>query len=224
MKYLRKLTTEAEYNALDIDATKSYVVLVAENGAIHYLKGVPAGVFVQHIDGTLYTKDEWSSAGFANSAANGVAVVDSKASFVISKDDVSFSCGWSSDTSTEIQGILSATNSAAASGDYAGKANTDEIVKSDVSGAAYLCANAAFPNGRQGYLPSLGEWLIAYKNKEDIDSIMSLIGGYAISTLAAYWTSTQYGAYSAWSLNWKNSYVTYNTKGAQNYARPFCTI
>lgn len=38
---------------------------------------VPNGVYIQHINGKLYTTDEWTAKAFANDEANGVAVAKS---------------------------------------------------------------------------------------------------------------------------------------------------
>jgi hypothetical protein len=46
--------------------------------------------------------------------------------------------------------------------------------------AAETCAKYTFPNGSNGYLPSLGELYTAYNNKTAIVEAMSLIGGTAL--------------------------------------------
>lgn len=42
------------------------VVLVKEPRNILYDVMPPLGVYIQHIDGSLYTTDEWTANGFAN--------------------------------------------------------------------------------------------------------------------------------------------------------------
>ena len=51
-----------------------------------------AGVYVQHVDGKLYTSEEWSNNAFANDSANGVAVLSmNDYCFVIAKNRLSAS-------------------------------------------------------------------------------------------------------------------------------------
>lgn len=63
------------------------VVLVGDEARILYNvePQLPKGAFIQHIDGKLYTTDQWSAMGFTNDEANGVAVISDNAKFVIAK-------------------------------------------------------------------------------------------------------------------------------------------
>lgn len=45
------------------------------------------GIYIQHVDGGLYTKQDWSNIGYSNDLCNGVALVD-KVCFVIGTEDV----------------------------------------------------------------------------------------------------------------------------------------
>lgn len=201
MKYLRKFETADELSAWQAgdDYVKPNVVL--SEGVLKY-NVAGAGVYIQHIDGTLFTMAEWEEGSYGTSVANGVAVIDSRASFVIAKTQIG-SMAWSSDTSTLVEGVFTTTDSTIAKTDYAGAANTALIAAIDTSKAAYSCANFEFPNGQKGYLPALGEWAVAYNNKTAIDAAMALIGGTAIST-GYHWSSTQYAATYAWRLTWSS--------------------
>lgn len=221
MKYLRKFETEAEYKAFlaSSEFINPNVSLVA--GEVKYAPII--GVFIQHIDGTLYTTDEWTAGGFSNDVANGVAVAAPEASFVIAKTQISSGMAWSSDTSTLVEGVFTTTDKTTALTDYAGAANTALITAIDTSKAAYSCANYTFPNGQKGYLPALGEWVVAYNNKTAIDAAMTLIGGTAISS--THWSSTQYSAGSAWLLSWSSSNVFNGVKSAAaNRVRAFSAL
>lgn len=186
MKYLKKFATQndvlmtAKPNAVYVEDTKSV------------LYNVYGGVFIQHIDGRLFTTEAWSAEGFSNDEANGVAVLADEASFVIAKTYAGrFS--WSSNTNSKIEGVTTAATEELAKQDFNGQANTALIP----GGAAAACVAYIFPNGKAGYLPSFGEWDIVYKNKAKVSSALSLIGASILRTYA--WSSTQKDASSAWN-------------------------
>jgi hypothetical protein len=173
------------------------VTLVKETEKIYYVNKFPIGVYIQHINGALFTNDEWLEKGYDSSVANGIAIIDDAAQFVMSK--TTGMAAWSSDTTNNVEG-LAALDSANAKIDYKGYSNTQLILKTDTSGAAYRCSNYTFPNKLKGYLPSAGELLIAYKYKATIDAIRSSLG------LSAFplrlWTSTQSSADDAYQQEW----------------------
>lgn len=161
------------------------------------------GIYIQHIDGSLYTTDEWTSGEYTNDESNGVAVVVSDA-FVIAKENISGGPKWGG-SGTTVMGIVTSKSLSDALLDYDGEGNTQKIIE-QLSGtgsvtAAEACANYTFPNGKKGYLPAYGEWNIAKNNKAAIDSVMALIGGVAISP-KYYLSSTQYSDSFAWGLYW----------------------
>lgn len=201
------------------------VVLVGDEARILYNVEPPKGVFIQHIDGNLYTTDEWSAMGFAKDEANGVAIISDNAKFVIAKTSLE-TMGWSSDISNAVEGVVLTTDSTTAKTDYAGAANTALIAVDDTSGAALACANFTFPNGAKGYLPALGEWVDACAYKVDVDAAMALIGGTSLAEVYAYWSSTQYSAGKAWRLYWKNDVTTsYADKSSKApYVRAFLAL
>lgn len=215
MKYLRKFETEAEYKAFLVSSEfiNPNVSLVA--GEVKYAPII--GVFIQHIDGTLYTTDEWTAGGFSNDVANGVAVAAPDASFVIAKTQISSMSTWSSDTSTLVEGVFTTTDKTTALTDYAGAANTALIAAIDISKAAYNCANYAFPNGQKGYLPALGEWAVAYSYKSQITTAMALIGGTVIPE-SYHWSSTQCDASNAWGLTWSSGATNDGYYKSSSYA------
>ena len=145
MKYLRKYETEAD---IDIDVTPN-VVLVNDTKKVlyNYNPPLPLGVFIQHVDGKLYTTDEWTAKGFSNDEANGVAVSTEECAFVIAKEDAIGDKMWTSNRGTLIEGIITTKDSNVAKNDYRGKENTDLILVTDTSEAVYSCANFLFPNG-----------------------------------------------------------------------------
>ena len=191
-----------------------------------------AGVYIQHVNGSLHTEAEWTAGGYANSDANGVAILSSLASFVIAKEDASSSnLRWGGYAKT-VPDIVTSTSSAAAVLDYDGAGNTPKIIEFlagtndgyvDGAPAAEACAAFTFPNGKKGYLPALGEWQGAYNNKTAVVSAMTLIGGTAIKS-DYYWSSTQYNSDGSWSLPWNYGSLFYGSKGNGFYVRAFAAL
>lgn len=216
MRYLKKFATR---NDVAVTALPN-VVLIADSGEVLY-NVQPQGVFIQHIDGSLYVPSEWGGKGFSNDDANGVAVITDKASFVIAKMD--YNAKWYSTSFTPVAGITTTNNVEAAKADFSGKANTAEIVKIDESEGAYICANYIFPNGAIGYMPAAGEMNVAFEHKAMIDSALNIIGATAM-TDKEYWTSTQYSNGNAWSISWKSGTFRGLGKTSTLYVRPFTSL
>ena len=192
-----------------------------------------AGVYIQHVNGALYTESEWTAGGYANSDANGVAILsETVPAFVIAKQDASSSnLRWGGYGKT-VPDIVTSTSSATAVLDYDGAGNTPKIIEYlagtndgyvDGAPAAEACAAFTFPNGKKGYLPALGEWQGAYNNKTAVVSAMSLIGGTAIK-YDYYWSSTQYHSNSSWYMYWNRGDLDYRTKRNDGYVRAFAAL
>ena len=190
-------------------------------------------IYIQHIDGTLYTTDDWTSGGYANEDANGVAVVRPiSGSFVIAKEESSSRLAWGGYSKT-ITDIVTSSTSSVAVLDNDGAGNTPKIIEqcngytsSGVTGApaAEYCASYTFPNGKTGYLGALGEWQAAYNNKTKVNSAMSLIGGTSFNTSYYYWSSTQYYSASSWRLHWGNGNLYDGNKDKTYCVRAFCLL
>lgn len=221
MKYLRKFATEADVMMF----VSPNVVLIESTGSVLYNVAPPKGVMVQHIDGKLYTVNEWTGGGFSNDLANGIAVITDATRFVIAKNDLSAQKQWSSNTSNVIIGIMSTSNKDEAKTDFSGYANTELMLVTDTKGAGYSCANFIFPNGSKGYLPAAGEWNQAYAYKSEIDAALLLIGGTAIRS-SYYWSSTQTsGGSYAWRVGWNNGTPNNDSSRSDtNYVRAFTVL
>lgn len=186
------------------------------------------GVFIEDIDGNLYTETEWDG----SKTANGIAVLTDNCRFVIAKQNASSSnLRWGGYGKT-VPDIVTATSSATAVLDYDGAGNTPKIIEYlagtndgsvDGAPAAEACAAFTFPNGKKGYLPALGEWKTAYNNKTAVESAMTLIGGEAIQT-NYYWSSTQNSSNRSWYLYWINGYMNYNLKSIDTSVRAFAAL
>lgn len=223
MKYLRKFETEADVAVF----VKPNVVLVGDTGEVLYNVELPNGVYIQHIDGTLFTTEQWTAGGFANEEANGVAVKNSKIQAVIALTNASTSIQWSSDTTNLISGVCTIDDEWEVYKDLAGVANTAILAEIDESGAAFACANYTFPNGAKGYLPSAGE-LMALYGWDAVHNAISLVGGASLIGRLGYeklfWTSTQASAEYAWLINVRSGQKLNFTKDYQAYARPFLPL
>lgn len=224
MKYLKLFQTQEEYDAFL--ESEAYVIpnvsLVKGSNSIKY--NVLLGVFIQHVDGSLYTTDDWIGGGFANDKANGVAVITPNASFVMAPNRLSGK-QWSSDTSTVVNGVAVASTAGDAALDLDGKSNTAAFIAENAgtsTAAAPSCANYVFPNGANGYLPSLGELKIAHAHKDEVDAALTVIGSTAASE---FWSSTQASADKAWTLNWKTGAAASKTKSySDKLVRPFTSL
>lgn len=216
MKYLRKFATKADM----ADLEQPNVVLIGENGEILY-NAILNGVYIQHIDGKLYTREDWTAKAFANDEANGVAVIADECSFVMSIETLSADT-WTDNTNFLIDGVFSTTSQSEALKDYNGKKNTAHIKANETSGAATICSNYIFPNGANGYLPSVGEMYIAYLHKDEINAARTLFKtkGYTW----AYWTSTQGDESTAWYNVQLNSFICASKSMTAHQSMSFSVI
>lgn len=192
-----------------------------------------ADVYIQHIDGTLYTPKDWTSKGFANEKANGVAVVRPiSGSFVIAKENGP-SLAWGG-YDTTITDIVTSTSLSVAVLDNDGAGNTSKIIEQlagvtdsqRVTGApaAEYCAGYTFPNGKTGYLGALGEWKGVVDNFSEIQMILdNYIGGDEM-IFNSYWTSTQGSVSNSWGTSPDRILSISSGKTAQYLVRAFCPL
>lgn len=213
MKYLRKFATEAE-----VFMTKTPNAVLAEDTKKVLYNVNNSGVYIQHIDGKLYKKADWTANGFASSEANGVAVIAEKCMFVVAKE-ARGATSWS-DTAGLVEGLPELSEEEA-KGDYAGENNTHLILGAYESSAAKLCNDYIFPNGTRGYLPALGELIVAANNRTSIDAALEVIGGAKVSS-STYWSSTQVSANQAYMYNfYKRSISAFNKTSEGYYYKAF---
>lgn len=225
MTYLKEFATQAEYDAFVESGAmaKPNVSLVNEPFGTFYNKYVQHGVYIQHIDGTLYTTDQWDAEGYSSDNANGVAVVTGEASFVISPNNIG-QFAWSP-REENVDGVFTSDVQDVAVNDFNGYGNTLLIQSKYESGAAVECANYTFRNGKKGYLPAIGEWDIVVKNYSEIKSAMTKIGGSLPS--GEVWSSTQYNNYSCWyyyRVMGSTVHIQYGRKNKTYYVLPFTTL
>ena len=172
-----------------------------EEQSMNYLRG--NGVYIQHVDGNLYTGDEWTAGGFANDVANGIAVVSDEAKFVVYVTDSYLTTpqhgqfgGWGSMLTgnfvSESQLLL----------DYSGREHTENI--KSLSGDFPLCSQVdavVFPDGKtHGYIPAAGEVYLIYNNKENIKSLITLLGFYDFTSYNVT-SSSEYDSKQMWRVS-----------------------
>ena len=171
----------------------------------------PNGVYVYSNDGKLYNPDDWDTAN--NDSAVGVAVVTDDCKFAITKEEKPRRAWSIALYGTDVSGLTNYDSSSQPETDFNGESNTSiirEAASSEDSSnnAAHYCYSQTVSiNGRgtiHGYLPALGELQVAHDNKAAIYSAMSLIGGTAIPTSYALWSSTESDSSLAWSFGWVN--------------------
>ena len=180
----------------------------------------PATVKIKHVDGTLYTDDEWTAALTASTVTNeqavGVAIPDPRNEYaylcVVHPTAERVDKKWSSNTTVLVDGVFtpkgydSAAREDIAETDYAGQANTDAILAAVAAGtiedapAAQYCAGITFADGKTGYLPAAGEILQMANCETDINACLAACGGTRLYFIASenYWSSTQSSADCAW--------------------------
>lgn len=132
--------------------------------------GIEEGVYILDKSNKLYEKNHYFG---TSDDAVGVAVMVSQCQFVIGKNTYS-QLTWSN-SYTNVTGISTSTN------DYAGESNTDKIIEQlgSEAHAAYYCRTTTglFPEGWTGYLPAIGELVVAFPYKAQILACMEKIGG-----------------------------------------------
>ena len=185
------------------------------------------GVYIESVEGDLYTKDQWISLS-SKPVANGVCVVSGGHIFTIeSTDEISVLLAWKNGEYILVDNVLTTSTESTAKKDFNGNSNTGFIVSqlgsSKVPASAY-CQSYTFPNGSEGYLPSLGEWQEAYNNKTEIDECISLIDGTAIETSSYYWSSTQHSNLNAWGLSWSDGTAKGRDKSSSYPVRVFTAV
>ena len=202
------------------------------------LNSMMDGIFIMYHrksdDSPLMVKPhKWTALQNAGEIADGVVVVEGGKVLVIAPTEAD-SAGllWSS--AAVSGGAVTTSDRVTAMNDWNGKANTASIISKSTSAAVtntsayapgfcnlYSRANA---NGKgllagKWWLPSVGEMMMIYANMTKINYCLSLISGATQLTENWYWTSTEYSAAIAWSLNLSYGRLNYWTTKASDKGR-----
>lgn len=183
------------------------------------------GCYIQDTTGKLWKAGTWNG----SATPNGVAVYDESCSFIIA---LGRDKNLPINSNSSGPSLTSYNTKETAIADFDGAGNT-EILLSDYGSvtteAAGYCTAYTFPRGEAGYLGSAGEWNTAFKYKDEIDAIMTLVGGDALKT--SYLTSTYYGygdfVHRFWYFMWEDSSSeqagdmgAVNLRAKDDYTRP----
>lgn len=155
--------------------------------------------------------DKWTSYQNSGETAEGVMVVEGGKILVVAPTEATLY--WSS--AAVSAGGKTTTDRLTALDDWAGEDSTAaQITHSECNTESYapgFCAsyervndNGSGLTAGRWWLPSLGELMMIYANKYKINYALSLIEGATQLADAAYWSSTEYSAPSAWILNLSN--------------------
>ena len=171
--------------------------------------------------------DQWTAQQNAGEVANGVLLIEGGRQLVIAPTEGD-SAGMLWSSSNAAGGAYTTSDRLLAQQDFAGKANTAAILSHFPSdGESYapkFCATYARSNGNGSgmlagswWLPSLGELFMIFANLKKINYALSLITGATQIPETYHWSSTEYSADYAWTLNFGNGYQGNNTKSAGRY-------
>ena len=177
--------------------------------------------------GHIYYSDKTCSS-CVDTTKTAIGIVVKSDELIMSIDNV-IQMGWS-DEVVNISSLADYSSYTSAKTDYAGKNNTNALVNyygASVSGVAGVhCYNysTSGTSAHSWYLPATGEGFdYIYKNKDAIVAALSALG--KTTAIHYIWTSTEYGIYGAWFINFYTGVVTDpHTKTNQYYVACFTEI
>lgn len=110
--------------------------------------------------------------------------------------------------------------------DFNGLSNTETLVG---LGADYVAANAAYKyndgaSNLQWYLPAMGELGYLMPRFNEINSVITALGGVAVNDSNGFWSSSEYSSRYAYILDAYDGPVPCNGKKIFYYVRPFATL
>lgn len=158
-------------------------------------------VKIEHVNGDLYTLDEWKASGIGSSYANGVAVIGCMSKgFVISHNDIAGSGLKFGGYNKTLTIPTPYTTSEAAKKDFDGLNNTVKTIEqltgytnSSITGApaCEACVGYTFPDGSNGYLGAYGQLYTIGRYLDGINNCLSQVAGTKID--GYHWSSTNRG-------------------------------
>ena len=155
---------------------------------------IPDGVYIEGLDGKVYTVNSW----FGSYTANSVIVASGDVKFRIALTQSSSTKQIDSASKSYDYYMTAISGETAAKVDYDGAGNTAKMLlaQSNAYYAAGYCNSFIFPDGKtKGFLPSLGQLWLAYQNKAAVDAALRKCGGTVMgidSDFPYLWTSTYY--------------------------------
>lgn len=229
MKYIKNFATQTELDAYlqSDELVKPYLLYAQDTANVVYSIPVINGVAIQHIDGSIYTKDEWATAleqgTVTNEQANGVLAGNGKYEFVVSPIR-NGSAIWG--TYSSKLDVLIVTELNERKRQFNGRENTELIINTNggngANPAAEACAAYTFPNGKTGFLPAYGQLTLMLTFKAEIDECLTAIGGQTLhgssSTSSGFTvSSTLTSSLNAANINLRSGYIN----GSNNLSTSF---
>ena len=194
-----KVLTKAEYDSIQKDPDIVYVV--SEPASI------PNGVYIAYTDGSISNYDTLDS----GKTPVGVCLITSNVGIVIHPNEIT-NIYWGP-TETLVSGITTTQDREVAKTDFAGEENTNAVKNAGNAYPAFYAAyNAVYSDGREGYLPSLGELEEIRLNATEINVALNLIPNANLLRFNAvhYWASTQASNDTAWRWAFNTSPARWN--------------
>lgn len=157
---------------------------------------------------------EWPALQASGKVGQGILVNDGDKSMIVALTESANTLLWGSNEANLGGGFVTGSREAARY-DYAGKANTAAIIKSDGyknDGDGYapgFCAKYKAPqlnsmgkglDAGDWWLPSIGELWLMSSNFGKINYALGLVNGAQKLVRSAYWSSTEGSAALAWAL------------------------
>lgn len=183
------------------------------------------GVYIEDIDGNLYTPNEWDP----TRVPNGIAIFD-KTRFVMSLDPITNGPMVQYGGYGMLVGSSPETDLTLARSRYDGYNSTKILLTKFGTGestAAGYCYSYTFPNGKRGYLGSLGEYYLVGKYAEQICNICWDVLNIIPPLDGPVCTSTQYSEYTAWGAYFSGGAEieeTQEDKDADLFAFPLTSL
>lgn len=167
--------------------------------------------------------EKWKSYQDSGEIAEGVVIVEGGKTLVVAPTETSLY--WSS--AAVSGGGKTTTSRQLALIDFEGKANSNKQNTheecSSVNYANGYCAqysrvnaNGRGLNAGKWWLPSLGELMMIYANKDKVNQALSLITGATRLKDSWYWSSTESSASSAWFIHLDLGVVNNNSKSSNS--------
>ena len=156
------------------------------------------GVYIFHKTLGVKTVEGWNKK--FNKGVVGVLLVEDEHQIVVALEDSPENLLWSKAKKLVNQPI--GIDFEKAKSDFNGEKYCRNLNSPDFP-AAYYCLNYK-KGGRSWYLPSTGEMKMIFRHLEEIQNVLSIVGGQEFVTLNSlasyYWSSTETDAANAWCL------------------------
>lgn len=231
------ITVKARLNSMMRKVTKTITVI--GEVVVDYDKLDSANALILCKDYSLYTAEEWSTSQKTKSDVEGIAVSGGTHRLIVAISDAGrYRFGG---RNIAIDGLSTDTKA------YNGKSNTDAIVKritgsdgyftNEPYSAAAVAKKFLFPTGKSGFLPSYAEWALVDKYYDQVEALLTAVGGDALTKGSSYtyWASTAFDdlrgycyhcyVYTSEGMPSKTEYIhnmgSYIYRSDTSFVRPF---